>query len=164
MGHLDPQAVSVFYRNKSKTAREATTNSGIADFIPEAICDDFLFDPCGYSVNGIHGKHYFTIHVTPQEPCSFASFETNILLDDYSHLVKQVVNAFKPGHFSVTLFTNEPVDSVPECTGQFNIGGYTATEKIFYQFHRYNLLFMAQNRTGMAQKLSFTSPEVERLL
>jgi S-adenosylmethionine decarboxylase len=88
--------------------------SGIADLIPDAIFDDFLFDPCGYSVNGVRGKHYFTIHVTPQEPCSFASFETNILLDDYNELVKKVVNVFKPGHFSTTLFNNEPVESVPD--------------------------------------------------
>jgi len=164
MGNLDPQAVSVFYRNKSATAREATMNSGIGDFIPEATFDDFLFDPCGYSVNGVFGKHYFTIHVTPQEPCSFASFETNVLLDDYNDLIKKVINAFKPGHFSATLFTNESVESVREASAQFHLPGYTSSEKIFYQFNNYNLVFVAQNRTGAVQKQTFAPPEVERLL
>jgi len=162
MGNLDPRAVSVFYKEKSKDAREATMKSGIGEFFPEATVDDFLFTPCGYSVNGIWGKFYFTIHVTPQEPCSFASFETNILLDDYNPLIKQVINVFKPGHFSATLFTNEPVDSIPEASAQFDLEGYTKSEKIFYQFNHYNLVFVSQNRVGQNQPC-FMSPEVERL-
>jgi len=166
MGNLDPEAVSVFYRTNSSSAREATMKSGIADLIPEATFDDFLFDPCGYSVNGIWGKHYFTIHVTPQEPCSFASFETNILLDDYNELLTKVKNVFKPGYLSATLFTNENVESVREASAQLNIQGYTSSEKIFYQFNHYNLLFVAQNKQGSTRTktLSYRSPSVERLL
>jgi len=162
MGQLDPKAVSVFYRENSKDGREATENSGIGEFFPEAKYDDFLFDPCGYSVNGMWGKHYFTIHVTPQEPCSFASFETNILLEDYNPLIKQVLDVFKPGHFSATLFTNEAVESIPLASAQFDLDGYAKSEKIFYQFTHYNLVFVSQNRLGQKQP-SFMSPEVERL-
>jgi len=162
MGKLDPQAVSVFYKNHSASAREATLRSGIADLIPQATYDDFLFDPCGYSVNGIYGKHYFTIHVTPQEPCSFASFETNILLDDYSPLVKKVVEVFKPGHFSTTIFTNEPVVPQSYTAAQFNVPGYASLEKIFYQFTQYNLMFVSQDRVGES-KPSFIAP-VDRVI
>ncbi len=64
--------------------------SGIGDLFPGAVCDDFLFDPCGYSVNGLLGEGYFTIHITPQEGCSYASFETNINLPCYKELIEKV--------------------------------------------------------------------------
>ena len=39
--------------------------------------DDHLFDPCGYSINGLCGDKYMTIHITPQEESSYVSIETN---------------------------------------------------------------------------------------
>jgi len=39
--------------------------------------DDYLFDPCGYSINGLCGDKYMTIHITPQEESSYVSIETN---------------------------------------------------------------------------------------
>ncbi|MBB1426454.1 adenosylmethionine decarboxylase [Shewanella sp. SG44-2] len=40
--------------------------------------DQHLFSPLGYSINGIRGTEYFTIHITPQENSSYVSVETNI--------------------------------------------------------------------------------------
>jgi len=146
MGNLDPVAMRPFFKKAGLNAKEATKLSGIADLFPDATFDDFLFSPCGYSVNAIMGKHYFTIHVTPQEPCSFASFETNVVLADYNNLVKQVVNVFRPGQLSSTLFSNEPIDSLTTSTAQFDLEGYKKAEKIFYQFKSYNLLFVSQKK------------------
>ncbi len=53
-----------------------TKCSGILDLLPQgAKVDDFSFEPYGYSMNAIWNQNYYSIHVTPQEQCSYASFE-----------------------------------------------------------------------------------------
>lgn len=32
--------------------------------LPEATLQDHLFEPCGYSMNALEGKSYYTIHVS----------------------------------------------------------------------------------------------------
>ncbi|KLJ11588.1 S-adenosylmethionine decarboxylase [Blastomyces silverae] len=93
---------------------------------PGARVDAYLFTPCGFSANGVvpapapatdtnggtpkpsNGSHYFTVHVTPEPHCSYASFETNVPQlqsgRETSEIVEHVVDIFKPGRFSVTLF------------------------------------------------------------
>ena len=77
--------------------------SGVAALVPGAHIDDLVFDPCGYSANALTNDHYFTIHVTPQPECSYASFETNVPVNSktYNQLVQQVLEIFKPGRFTV---------------------------------------------------------------
>jgi len=59
--------------------------------------DEHLFEPYGYSLNAIAGERYFTIHVTPQEPCSYASFETNAFLEgELGDLIQRVIALFQP--------------------------------------------------------------------
>ena len=82
---------------------------------PESRIDAYLFTPCGFSANGVipapqgvKGTHYFTVHVTPEPICSYASFETNVPCGqkgrDTTEIIQHVVDIFKPGRFSVTLF------------------------------------------------------------
>jgi S-adenosylmethionine decarboxylase len=82
---------------------------------PESRIDAYLFTPCGFSANAVvpapegeTGTHYFTVHVTPEPNCSYASFETNVPAlqkgRDTAEIVSNVVDIFKPGRFSVTLF------------------------------------------------------------
>jgi len=101
---------------------------------PGAQLDAYLFTPCGFSANGVipsarsssgdvvGESHYFTVHVTPETAYSYASFETNVPCGagtgagtgvgdakkqagrTSAQLVEQVVDIFKPGRFSVTLF------------------------------------------------------------
>ena len=82
---------------------------------PDARIDAYLFTPCGFSANGVipapqgpDATHYFTVHVTPESNCSYASFETNVPSQqsgrETADVIEQVVNIFKPGRFSVTLF------------------------------------------------------------
>lgn len=150
MGDLDPKAMEPFFKKTCPDAKEATKRSGIGSLFPGAICDDFLFDPCGYSVNGLLGEGYFTIHVTPQEGCSYASFETNINLPCYKELIEKVVNVFKPGNFTVTHFTNEPVKSIASRTEGWSLEGYAKKENTFYQFEVYNLTYMSQHKRRVA--------------
>lgn len=60
-------------------------------YFPEFTLDDYVFDPYGYSINGIHKDDYFTIHVTPQDCHSYVSFETSLPY-------QQIANGFLP-HF-----------------------------------------------------------------
>ena len=92
-------------------------SSGLADVYPsckypDARIDAYLFTPCGFSANGVipgpASTHYFTVHVTPEPHCSYASFETNVPSQqtgrETAEVIEQVVSIFKPGRFSVTLF------------------------------------------------------------
>ncbi|KAJ8893724.1 hypothetical protein PR048_006324 [Dryococelus australis] len=53
MSELDPEVMSIFTRDESSSAAEATRKSGIEKLIPDMLIDDYLFEPCGYSMNGI---------------------------------------------------------------------------------------------------------------
>ncbi|XP_013381055.1 S-adenosylmethionine decarboxylase proenzyme isoform X2 [Lingula anatina] len=76
---LDPEVMKIFTTEVSKTATQATAHSGIAELLPGAQIDDYLFEPCGYSMNGIlPDARYITIHITPEPECSYVSFETNV--------------------------------------------------------------------------------------
>ena len=66
-----------------------------------------MFDPCGYSMNGLDGPTHFTIHITPEPECSFVSFATNQRVTDYKPLIQQVVATFRPKRFTATLFVDE---------------------------------------------------------
>jgi len=103
MTDLDPEVMKTFYKKPGFTTKMLVKSSGLAELFPEAIIDDYLFDPCGYSLNGLLNDGYFTIHVTPQPKCSYASFETNIQCD-YASLIKRVIAIFKPKKFTGTLF------------------------------------------------------------
>lgn len=44
---------------------------------PNAVIDDFLFEPCGYSMNALQEAGLMTIHVTPEAHCSYASVRSS---------------------------------------------------------------------------------------
>lgn len=45
--------MSIFTRLESSSAAQATRKAGIDKLLPNMVIDDFLFQPCGYSMNGI---------------------------------------------------------------------------------------------------------------
>lgn len=53
MTNLDPNIMSIFTRDVCSSATEATQKSGIDKLVPNMVIDDFLFEPCGYSMNGV---------------------------------------------------------------------------------------------------------------
>jgi len=113
---------------------------GISSIFPPHLTtlDAFTFNPCGYSSNALikweedlpntgcdstiegsesqGGEGYYTIHVTPEEGWSYASFECNIPLSlrptkaseeaipDLQSVVKRVVSIFEPSRITLTLF------------------------------------------------------------
>jgi S-adenosylmethionine decarboxylase len=140
---------------------------------PDARVDAYLFSPCGFSANGIipapqkqddrdesdttKSTHYFTVHVTPEPICSFASFETNVPGGqngrETSEIIEHVVSIFKPGRFSVTLFEAKTMhDSDEAPTGlarkkrMEKIPGYRRIDRIVHDFDDYELIFRFYER------------------
>ena len=148
---------------------------------PDSRIDAFQFEPCGFSANGVipspddeRGTHYFTVHVTPEPICSFASFETNVPVGqkgrETAEIVQHVVGIFKPGRFTVTLFEaklseserenlDDEEDALYELRAQKrqqarrnkkmdNIIGYRRIERIVHTFDGYDLVFRYYERNG----------------
>lgn len=108
MVDLDDKVMSLFTRPYSTSAREATQKSGIDRLFANMQIDDYLFEPCGYSMNGfLASGHYVTIHVTPESEFSYVSFETNAPQSSYVELIGKVLRLFQPNKFMMTIFANE---------------------------------------------------------
>ncbi|KAI9317880.1 adenosylmethionine decarboxylase [Dichotomocladium elegans] len=160
MTHLNPKVMAQgFYHDASKTeagtvgGRWVDQVTGIKDLYPKAQIDSFLFEPCGYSSNGLQGDRYFTIHVTPEPACSYASFETNIPVEEthaggkrspIETLVSQVINIFDPASFSVTFFSAHHKEHsrshMVHAMGSMPVG-YRRTDRILYEFDGYDLVY-----------------------
>lgn len=159
-----------------------TESCGLADVYPKSKhpdprIDAYLFTPCGYSANGVipaangkSGTHYFTVHVTPEPHCSYASFETNVPHAqsgrDTAEVVKQVADIFRPGRFSVTLFEAKPSLGADELnvseefqevkrlerraalrnSSMERIHGYRRVDRIVHDLDGYDLVFRYYER------------------
>lgn len=159
MSHLHPSACASFYHPSSTPdskspyksplypsdsgdadahalGRKLSDELGISALMPDATLDSFLFTPCGYSANAVQGDRYATIHVTPEEAYSYASFECNLDFVEQApssngkgtsslelepvkegemqktgpkslqQLVEHVLAIFKPAKLSITLFVS----------------------------------------------------------
>ncbi|KAK9064842.1 hypothetical protein SSX86_016224 [Deinandra increscens subsp. villosa] len=110
MTGLDKKSASVFFKTRSSSAAAMTEISGIRKILPQSEICDFDFDPCGYSMNSIEGDAISTIHVTPEDGFSYASFEAvgyplkSSL--DLTLLVEKVLACFQPNEFSISLHGN----------------------------------------------------------
>ncbi|KAF9173064.1 spermidine resistance protein [Mortierella sp. AD010] len=83
MTNLNPEAMKRFYQRPDDVPGtvggvRVDQETGLAGLFPQAQLDSYLFTPCGYSANAVQDGNYYTIHVTPEPVCSYASFETNI--------------------------------------------------------------------------------------
>lgn len=108
MTGLDRKKAAVFYKNSTGAAGagEMTKMSGISEILPSHVICDFEFDPCGYSMNGMDGPAFSTVHVTPEDGFSYASYEAagfDLGLVRFEPLVKRVLNSFGPREFSVSV-------------------------------------------------------------
>lgn len=96
---------SVFTKAQGVTGVRAATS--LDKLLPDFTIDDYVFDPVGYSLNGIGRDSYMTFHVTPEQQCSYASLEINYLFPDVPALqgfVQRVLDIFQPGSASLVLF------------------------------------------------------------
>lgn len=128
--------------------------TGIDQLYPLANIDSYLFEPCGYSSNGLWEDRYFTFHVTPEDECSYASFESNIPVEK-SHanmgeqspieaLITRVLDIFDPSSFTVTYFTSHHKEhhSHGQMVRSMSVlNGYKRTNRILYEFDGYDLVY-----------------------
>ncbi|KAH7908417.1 S-adenosylmethionine decarboxylase [Hygrophoropsis aurantiaca] len=150
MSDLSPRAREPFFfsappspsedsliESPSRDGLTVSTAIGISDLFPTRLTtlDAYAFSPCGYSSNALlrwgdtstndcakGGEGYYTIHVTPEEGWSYASFECNVPLStspsstakdipDLRTLIRRVVDIFQPGRLSLTLFVSSADNS-----------------------------------------------------
>ncbi|CAN4097690.1 unnamed protein product [Withania somnifera] len=106
MTELDGVLARKFFKIPDTIGKQITEVTGIGEINPNALICEFLFDPCGYSMNGVDGDRYSTIHVTPEDGFSYASYECVGSIynddDDIVRILKKVVQVFRPGTMSVS--------------------------------------------------------------
>lgn len=123
MTGLSAAKAAQFVRDENfESAKAVTETSGIQKLVGNHRIDDYVFEPCGYSMNGIgqgeNANEFSTVHITPEDQFSYASFElcgydpVKVLAND---LVSDIASAFQPKRISVAISvdTLAPGPSVP---------------------------------------------------
>lgn len=79
----------------------------------KGLVDDYIFDPCGYSLNAIDGPYYYTIHVTPEKIGNYTSFETDAKSkEEQQDLASRVIEVFQPRSFDIVLFNSTEAQAI----------------------------------------------------
>lgn len=133
MTGLDREKASVFYKSETSSASLMTKDSGIRNILPKSDICDFEFDPCGYSMNSIEGSALSTIHVTPEDGFSYASFEAagyDLKAANLGQLVERVLACFEPREFSVSLHADYGSKSFDDVNA-LDVKGYSLDDKSF---------------------------------
>ncbi|XP_035212859.1 S-adenosylmethionine decarboxylase proenzyme-like isoform X2 [Stegodyphus dumicola] len=144
MQELDQKVMKIFTREVCTSAKEATQKSGIDKLFPGIVIDDYLFEPCGYSMNGlIKGGYYATIHITPEPQYSYVSFETNYPQESYMDLISRLLKLFCPGKFIMTLFANKlsVAANTHRLYHSMDFHGFCRKELQFSHFKNYDLTY-----------------------
>jgi hypothetical protein len=104
--HPDAAGAFIFGDDAPPPASSVSASSGIRAMFADAIMDDFVFAPCGYSMNALQGLGLATIHVTPEARCSYASVE----ISGHAHhaytpaeLLRKALAVFRPDQVSVAI-------------------------------------------------------------
>jgi S-adenosylmethionine decarboxylase len=109
MFDIDQSVARLFTKDTTRFPLDSdvTSAAGIDCLLPGSKIQEFCFEPCGYSMNGLLYDAYWTIHITPESSCSYASFETNIRMSNYDSLIRAVLSIFRPQRYTMTLFADE---------------------------------------------------------
>ncbi|EME32843.1 S-adenosylmethionine decarboxylase isoform 1 [Galdieria sulphuraria] len=120
MFDLDSEAVSHFFKSKDyQSGLETLEGSGLKSLLPcEEITryDAYNFDPCGFSLNVVNDDIYYTIHITPESHCSYASLECNAIIEDFTSLLMNTLKLLKPKKYCVVFFADS--DAPAACVKQ----------------------------------------------
>uniref|UniRef100_A0AAZ3PG13 adenosylmethionine decarboxylase n=2 Tax=Oncorhynchus TaxID=8016 RepID=A0AAZ3PG13_ONCTS len=153
MSDLDPAIMDQFFMKDGVSANDVTRMSGIRDLIPGSVIDATMFNPCGYSMNGMKTDGtYWTIHITPEPEFSYVSFETNLSQTSYDDLVRKVVDIFKPGKFVTTLFVNQSSKCRSVFSSAQKLEGYKRLDRQLAQFNDYNFVFTSYAKSHQQRR------------
>lgn len=122
-------------KSQHNSASKMTCASGISNILPGSDICDFQFDPCGYSMNAIEGPAMSTIHVTPEDGFSYASFEAmgyDPGAVNMNQLIARVLACFQPREISVAIHSDLPSEGYLLESG-FNIAGYISGAKSYQE-------------------------------
>jgi len=161
MTQLHPDNEGLFTREKGFTQDgKSQITQALYNLYDNTTIDDFMFEPCGYSCNGYtqKGCNYFTVHVTPEEHCSYASFESNVPPCDkktHKQLVIDVMKIFRPSQVTVCLwaekdaFDEEVIHQLPcqDIGIGTTLNGHKRRDRILYEFEHYDLAFYTYEAT-----------------
>ncbi|KAM7252658.1 hypothetical protein ACFE04_008167 [Oxalis oulophora] len=106
MTGLDKTKAAVFFNKDGSSKGDMTKMSHIDKIIPSHEICDFEFEPCGYSMNAIENLAYSTVHVTPEDGFSYASYEVSGFDTEsirFEPLINRVLKCFGPKEFSVAI-------------------------------------------------------------
>jgi S-adenosylmethionine decarboxylase len=140
---LDSSVAASFFSSEFQCTNDQTAQirqaSGVQQIVNGFNVSDLQFAPCGYSVNAVRESSYRTMHITPEEHCSFASFESSEPVTEVTELLTLVLSVFRPQTFSMLLFADR--DSTiggkvnrREAIGLDQIEGYQLTNRTTNEF------------------------------
>lgn len=93
---------------------------GLSTRFKQFSLDCHLFEPHGFSMNGLWQQYYISLHITPQSvpgganASAYVSFETNLDLCQYPQLIADIVQLFSPVSWDVIGFNSKVVtDTFP---------------------------------------------------
>lgn len=143
MSDLDEDIMRQFTTSMFTSAQDMTTATGINGIIPGSIYDGLIFEPVGYSMNGLFNDSYHTIHVTPQPLCSYVSFETNLPKVNYNDVINNVLKVFRPTKFIVSLISNQnaPCGPANSATRDLHLQGYERRDHQLEQSRNYSIAY-----------------------
>ena len=117
---------SMFFKSEKNTAESVTRCLELEKMIcgnddenrgdDDVVIHAHMFEPCGYSMNGLNGSNYVTVHVTPESHCSYASFETNCTKTPHNVLMTEILRKLRPKRFTVVLHGNNTTMSSSDPT------------------------------------------------
>ncbi|OHT02217.1 S-adenosylmethionine decarboxylase proenzyme [Tritrichomonas foetus] len=123
MHEIHPESSQYFYNNFNNNNNELVDI--VRSMIPDSKIDDFFFDPCGYSMNGLIGEtdQYETLHITPENKCSYVSFEsTEETFVSGREWAYRILELFRPASFTAV-----EISSSPRMLSALKIDGYVLT-------------------------------------
>eukprot|EP01012_Entosiphon_sulcatum_P003017 TRINITY_DN10803_c0_g1_i1.p1 TRINITY_DN10803_c0_g1~~TRINITY_DN10803_c0_g1_i1.p1 ORF type:complete len:351 (+),score=29.35 TRINITY_DN10803_c0_g1_i1:34-1053(+) len=139
-----PESVAKNFYSTEQSCNSALTQSlrqvtGLEGLFGEYKVQDLLFTPCGYSANAVQGPWYCTTHVTPEQHCSYASFETNMSVASYQSTIEAVLTIYQPQRFTSIILLDELSEGGKARAAGLPIGaeafvGYRMTNRTVNEF------------------------------
>ncbi len=136
MHAIDERVAAQFTSAELSEDRSLAVGLGIDGVLPGFDTSEHVFDPAGYSLNALRGQEYYTLHVTPEEMGSYASFETNRDFgSDLTGFVGTIVELFQPRAFDVVAF-------LPQGEPKLKLTGYQLGDHVVRSLGGYRVTYL----------------------